>query len=94
MVLRGRVDVALITRSNLTELLARNPKIKSQVLVSQRIDQIYHHYALLRPKAPIAAPQLAALLQQLRDNGQIKAIFEPFQVAVVPMRRPLAEVLP
>ena len=94
MVLRGRVDVALITRSNLTELLARNPKIKPQVLVSQRIDQIYHHYALLRPQAPIAAPQLAALLQQLRDNGQIKAIFEPFQVAVVPMRRPLAEVLP
>jgi ABC-type phosphate/phosphonate transport system substrate-binding protein len=94
MVLRGRVDVALITRSNLTELLARNPKIKSQVLVSQRIDQIYHHYALLRPQAPIVAPQLAALLQQLRDNGQIKAIFEPFQVAVVPMRRPLAEVLP
>jgi hypothetical protein len=49
---------------------------------------------LLRPQAPIVAPQLAALLQQLRDNGQIKAIFEPFQVAVVPMRRPLAEVLP
>lgn len=91
MVLRGRVDMAPITRSNLTDLLSRNPHVRSKVLVSTRIDQVYHHYALVRQQAPIQSQQLAQMLQALRDNGQLKAIFEPYKIALVavsPARSP------
>ena len=83
MVMRGRVDIALITRSHLVDLLNNKPQFSNQVLVSDRVDHIYHHYALLRPQAPIQGQQFAQLMEILRNNGQLKAIFAPYQIEVV-----------
>jgi ABC-type amino acid transport substrate-binding protein len=85
MVLRGRADIALVTRSYLSDYLLRNDKVGEQLLVSERVDQIYHHYAILRPAAPISAAAFAQLLQGLRDNGQMLKIFDPYRIAVVPI---------
>ncbi|MEB0047179.1 MULTISPECIES: ABC transporter substrate-binding protein [unclassified Pseudomonas] len=85
MVLRGRADIALVTRSYLSDYLLRNNKVGDQLLVSQRVDQIYHHYALIRPTAPISGEAFGKLLQGLRDNGQILKIFQPYKIAVVPV---------
>jgi ABC-type amino acid transport substrate-binding protein len=82
MVLRGRADIALVTRSYLSDFLAHNKEQARQLLVSERIDQVYRHYALLGPSAPISAQQFKALLQQLRDNGQLQKIFQPYRIAV------------
>ena len=85
MVARGRADIALVTRSYLSDFMVRNADTATQFLVSERIDQIYHHYALLRPKAPITGPAFAALLKRLRDNGEMLKIFDPYRIAVVPV---------
>lgn len=85
MVLRGRVDMALVTRSYLHDYILRNPDVGPQLLISDRIDQIYHHYALIRPQAPITGEAFTRLLQTLRDNGELLAIFNPYQIALVPM---------
>lgn len=77
MVQAGRADIALVTRSYLSDFLARNPASKAQLVPSQRIDQVYHHYALLRPGAPIGEQTFAALLRGLRDSGELARIFEP-----------------
>lgn len=84
MVLRDRADIALVTRSYLSTFLAANPGEANQLLVSDRIDQVYRHFALLRPNAPISGVQFDALLQRLRDDGQMFRIFQPFRIAVVP----------
>ena len=65
--------------------MARNADTAGQFLVSERIDQVYHHYALLRPKAPITGATFAGLLKQLRDNGQLLKIFEPYRIDVMPV---------
>ncbi|WP_192552121.1 substrate-binding periplasmic protein [Pseudomonas sp. IzPS59] len=88
MVLRGRADIALVTRSYLFDYLLRNEKVRDELLVSQRIDQIYHHYAILSPKAPITGEAFGKLLQGLRDNGQMLKIFDPYKIAVVPVSHP------
>lgn len=88
MVLRGRADIALVTRSYLFDYLLRNDKVRDELLVSQRIDQIYHHYAILSPKAPITGEAFGKLLQGLRDNGQMLKIFDPYKIAVVPVPHP------
>ena len=85
MVLRGRADVALDTRSYLSDYLLRNEKVADQLLVSQRIDQVYHHYAIIRPTAPITGEAFGKLLRGLRDNGQMLKIFQPYRIAVVPV---------
>ena len=94
MVLRGRADIALITRSHLIDLLNKNPQIEPMVLVSDRVDYIYHHYALLSPQAPIKGQQLAKMLQALRDNGQYASIFAPYKIAAVPAQVPGAQPVP
>jgi ABC-type amino acid transport substrate-binding protein len=84
MVLRDRADIALVTRSYLSTFMASNPEDAEQFLVSDRVDQVYRHFALLRPNAPISAEQFGELLQRLRENGQMFKIFQPFRIAVTP----------
>lgn len=88
MVLRGRADIALVTRSYLSDYLLRNEKVGEQLLVSQRVDQVYHHYALIRPQAPITGEAFGKLLQSLRNNGQMLKIFDPYKIALVPVVKP------
>jgi ABC-type amino acid transport substrate-binding protein len=83
MVLRGRADIALVTRSYLSDYLLRNGKIADQLLISQRIDQVYHHYALIRPQAPITGEAFGALLKRLRINGEMLKIFDPYKITVM-----------
>jgi len=92
MVLRGRADIALLTRSYLSDYFLRNDHVAEQLLVSERVDQIYHHYAILRPAAPISGETFGNLLQALRENGQMLKIFGPYKIVVVPV--PLAEKAP
>lgn len=83
MVLRARADIALVTRSYLSDYVLRNPQVAPQLLVSERIDQIYHHYALIRPQAPITPQAFAEMLQKLRDDGQLLKIFQPYRIELV-----------
>lgn len=83
MVIRKRADIAMVTRSFLSDYVARNPEIGAQLLVSQRVDQVYRHYALIRPGAPITADEFTALMQQMHANGRLLPIFAPAKVAVL-----------
>ena len=85
MILRERADIALVTRSYLYDYLSRNPSVAKDLLISDRIDQVYHHYALLRPHAPITGEQFNQLLQKLRDNGEMLKVFAPYKIAVRPL---------
>jgi ABC-type amino acid transport substrate-binding protein len=92
MVLRGRADIALVTRSYLSDYFLRNDKVARELLVSDRIDQVYHHYAILRPASPISGAAFGQLLQGLRDNGQMLKIFDPYKIVLVPV--PHGDVTP
>ncbi|CAI8973895.1 Amino acid ABC transporter substrate-binding protein [Pseudomonas sp. IT-P176] len=83
MVLRGRADIALVTRSFLSDYVLRNEQVASHLLVSERVDQVYHHYALIRPQAPLSGEAFGKMLQGLRDNGQMLKIFQPYKIALV-----------
>ena len=82
MVQAGRADIALVTRSYLSDFLDRNPGSQAQLVASQRIDQVYQHYALLRPGAPIGEQSFAALMRALRENGELTRIFQPYRITV------------
>jgi ABC-type amino acid transport substrate-binding protein len=84
MLLRERADIALVTRSYFNAYLEQNPEQAGSFLASDRIDQSYHHYALLRPGAPISAEQFSALLERLRAGGQLQQIFGRYGVVVRP----------
>ena len=82
MVQRGRADMALVTRSYLSDFLDRHPDSRAALMTSTRVDQVYHHYALLRPGAPISPDAFRQLLGQLYDEGKLTQIFTPYQITV------------
>ena len=80
MVLRERADLTVVTRSYLHRYLLRYPEQRTQMLVSDRVDQVYRHQALLRPSAPISVEGLRGLLRQLRDGGQLSALYRQYDL--------------
>ena len=80
MVLRERADLTVVTRSYLHRYLLRYPEQRTQMLVSDRVDQVYRHQALLRPNAPISVVGLRGLLRQLRDGGQLSALYRQYDL--------------
>ncbi|MBF7143457.1 transporter substrate-binding domain-containing protein [Pseudomonas sp. LY10J] len=83
MVARDRADIALVTRSYLVDFYSHYPQLRSALLVSQRTDQRYHHYALVRPQAPITGPELAGYFEQLHANGEMLRLFSPYHIDAV-----------
>ncbi|MGG2396828.1 substrate-binding periplasmic protein [Pseudomonas sp. SH1-B] len=83
MVLRGRADIALVTRSNLYDFIKRNREHARNLLISERIDQVYRHHAMIRSGAPITAERFAELLERLRGKGELERIFSPYRIAVM-----------
>lgn len=71
MLLRGRADVAVVTRSYLRAYLQRYPEQSNALLVSQRVDQVYQHQALFRPESALQPQDLAELLKQLKRDKQL-----------------------
>lgn len=80
MVLVGRADLAVVTRSYLSQYLNRNPQLRERLLVSVREDQVYDHRALLRPASPLSPAQLEALLLHLRDRGQLLPLLQRYEL--------------
>jgi len=80
MVLRERADLTVVTRSYLHRYLLRYPEQRTQMLVSDRVDQVYRHQALLRPNAPISVEGLRGLLRRLRDGGQLSALYRQYDL--------------
>lgn len=87
MVMHRRADIALITRSYLKVFLEDYPKYAKSLLISQRVDQIYRHHAILRPNSPISAQRFQQLFEGLRQSGQLEKIFAPYSIKVEPDRQ-------
>jgi ABC-type amino acid transport substrate-binding protein len=80
MILRGRADIAVITRSYLQLYQDRHPERGSALLVSQRADQVYQHHALFRLHAPLAPDRFSGLLQKLDEQGQLKPLLRRYHL--------------
>lgn len=80
MLLRGRADVAVVTRSYLRAYQQRYPEQSSALLVSQRVDQVYQHQALFRPESALQPQALAELLQQLNHDKQLDKLLARYHL--------------
>lgn len=76
MVLRGRVDMAVITESFLEAYLSRHPQYRSRLLVADEADQYYQHFLLMRSGAEPGVDRMKVYLDQLQDSGVLGRILE------------------
>jgi len=78
--LRGRVEIAVVTKSFLELYLKENPAVAEKLRVSKRLDQDYNLGALVGPEAPIDAARLESLVSRLEDQRRIAEILAPFGI--------------
>lgn len=75
VVLRERADVAVVTKSYLLRYLALHPDARDQLLVSDRVDQLYRLQILVKPGIGPSGAELDELLDGLEADGRLPALF-------------------
>jgi ABC-type amino acid transport substrate-binding protein len=80
MLLRGRVDVAVVSRSYLRTYQQRYPEQSQALLVSQRVDQVYQLQALFRQQSAISPPVFADLFKQLNRDQQLDRLLNRYHL--------------
>ncbi|WP_439861685.1 substrate-binding periplasmic protein [Pseudomonas sp. MBLB4136] len=80
MLLRGRADIAVITRSYLQLYQDRHPERAAALLVSQRADQLYQHHALFRRNGPLEPDRFAGLMKRLDEQGQLEPLLRRYHL--------------
>lgn len=80
LVLKGRRDIAIVTKSYLDNYLRVHNSDKSKLLISDRIDQEYQHAILLRKNSILDVLQMNMLLDKLEQTGQLKTILDKYAI--------------
>jgi hypothetical protein len=72
LILRDRIDLAVVTKMFLNRYLKDHPGAQGQLLVSKRFDQIYAHRILVRRSFTPGAKYMEQLLIKLAGIPKLK----------------------
>ncbi len=81
-VLKGRADIAPVTYSYLMHYLQTHPETRSQLLISDKLDQSYSHSILINPNAIISASDVKQWFEEIRHSGRLKRIADKYNVDI------------
>ena len=73
-------EIAVVTRSFLSEYLSEHPEHKKDLLISKKMDQEYHHSILVRNKGAISVERVNKLLSQLDKDGFISRLKQRYGI--------------
>jgi polar amino acid transport system substrate-binding protein len=77
-VLSNRVDISVISISYLNNYLNLHPKVKNQLLISEKFDQLYQHTLLLRDNSEMSIEQVNQLLGEMHKAGLLKKVWHKY----------------
>lgn len=72
--LNKRADIAIITKSFLTQYLKKFPEKKELIIISKNPDQIYNLSFIRSLKAPISLDSLDSLVKKLQESKKFQQI--------------------
>ena len=75
MILAGRGDIAVVTKSFLAMYLNDNPSAREKLLTSTKLDQIYQHRIILRRNIGLTISEINDLLATLKNKGKLDALW-------------------
>jgi hypothetical protein len=80
LLLKETGDIAVVTKAYLQRFLLVNPGVKSRLLISDNLDQVYNHAVLLRPGILPSLDEVNAMLDELKKTGGMKKLFEKYGI--------------
>jgi ABC-type amino acid transport substrate-binding protein len=79
-VIAGRADLAVVTRSFLSKWLRENPDLIPKLLISDRIEQVYEHTALIRKGLAPCVEEINKLLEDMQGPGYISILLGKYGI--------------
>lgn len=76
----GIADIAVVTKAYLHQFLDRNPEYRSEILISDRLDQVYNHTILVRKAHSLSVSTVNQLLKELSEQGQLQEIWSKYGI--------------
>ncbi|MFT4766172.1 MAG: polar amino acid transport system substrate-binding protein [Oleispira sp.] len=80
LLLKERGDVAVVTKAYLQSFLLVNPSVRSRLLISDNLDQLYNHTVLLRPGILPSLDEVNTMLNDLKKTGKMKKLLEKYGI--------------
>lgn len=81
MILAGnRGDIAVVTKSFLAQYLGNHPEHRDELLISERMDQEYHHTIIVRKGVSPGAGELNSLLESMRQAGKLQPLWQSISI--------------
>lgn len=84
LVLKQRVDTAIVTRSFLFQYLNAHPQYRENLLISERIEQNYQHRLLLDPAHPLNIDILYQWVKQLLQQAEFNKVLAAHGLQILP----------
>jgi polar amino acid transport system substrate-binding protein len=78
--LLGYGDIAILSKSFLSDYLLKNPQVAGRLLISQRLDQEYFHTILVKSGSKPTAQEIDALLSKMESAGILKKIWKKYGI--------------
>ena len=78
LLLKDRGDIAIITQAYLQRFLLDTPDLKPQLLISEKMDQIYNHTVLLRPGISPSIDEMNDMLEHLKKTGEMDKLLAKY----------------
>ena len=75
MILAGRGDIAVVTKSYLALYLNEHPGDRDKLLLSTKFDQTYQHRIILRRNIKLTIAEINDLLASLKQSGKLDALW-------------------
>ncbi len=75
LILLGRYDISVVTKSHLQKHFFNDPTIKKKLIISEKLDQTYNHTILVRKGSVPNVDGINALLTKLKKAGILKNLW-------------------
>ncbi len=78
---RDLPQLAIVTKSLLTQYFKKFPQAKERILVSNELDQKYEHTILLRSNKQLTKDKLNQILKSLSESGKLKKLWDSYGIS-------------
>ncbi len=81
MVIRGRADLAVVTKSYLDMFCKEHPRYRRELMVSPQLDQVYHHTILVKDGTRPGVEEMNRLLDEMERAGVLDRLWQKYGLA-------------
>lgn len=81
-VINERSDLAIVTREYLLIVLKENPEFRKQLLISEKLDQVYQMGAVFKLNPKITVEEVNHILDKVKADQKFKTLFQDFVVKI------------